>query len=428
MNKKLDSIFNSFVKWSAPWYGAYAILGAVTAALIPVLLPLLIMSSSGNIADVGWIMGCYNLGLLSSPLWGSLADKKHMHRSIFFSGFVVLIIGMTLLPFCRSLIAFIIIAMLIGAGTAAIATVASLFIVEFFPQSEWSNRIGWLQSYNGAGQALGLFLAAFFSGNKMFNTGMWFGAALLLPAVLIGHLGLPVKKAKEHKERIIHALDIRKIARFGKTEFLGGGFLRHSHHLNLAALKKLGKLLPTDFGYFILSWFISSFGVAAFFAYFPILMKSAYFVSPGLTSLIYAIAGGIGIALYTGSTKLSNRFGVKKVFRYGIMFRLTGFLLLLIMIYTPSSITPLIACVGFTFIVLAWPVISVSGTTLTAELTPVSEGEAMGLYNASSAIATVIGTFAGGPLVNIIGYSAISILGSAGLILALLFTSKIKQI
>ncbi len=426
MNKKLDSIFNSFVKWSAPWYGAYAILGAVTAALIPVLLPLMILSISGNIAYVGWVMGCYNLGLLSSPLSGSLADKKHMHRSIFFGGFIILIIGMSLLPLCRSVFAFILTAFVIGAGTAAVATVASLFIVEFSPQSEWSSRIGWLQSYNGAGQTLGLFLAAFFSGNNLFNTGMWFGAALLVPAVLIGHFGLPVKKAQGHKERIIHTIDIRRIAKFGKTEFLGGGLLRHSHHLNLAALKNIGKLLSTNFGYFILSWFIASFGVAAFFAYFPIVMKSAFLVPPGLTSLIYAIAGGIGIALYTASTKLSDRFGVKKIFRYGILLRLTGFLLMLIMIYTRISLTPFIACIGFTFIVLAWPVISVTGTTLTAELTTVSEGEAMGLYNASSAIATVLGTFAGAPLVNIIGYSAISILGSAGLIIALLFTIKIK--
>ncbi len=425
--KNLTNFLNSFIKWSAPWYGAYAILGAVTAALIPVLLPLMIMSISGNIAYVGWVMGCYNLGLLSSPLWGSLADKKHVHRSIFFGGFTALIIGMTLLPLCRSFFDFIIIALIIGAGTAAVATVATLFVVEFNPQPEWSPRIGWLQSFNGTGQTLGLFFAAFFSGNNLFNTGMWFGAALLIPAVLIGHLGLPVKKAEGHKEKIIHIIDIRRIAKFGKSEFLGGGLLRHSHHLNLAALKSVGKLISTDFGYFIFSWSIESFAVAAFFANFPIVMKSAYMVEPGLTSLIYAIAGAIGIVLFTGTTRLSSRFGVKKVFRYGIIVRLTGFLLLLIMIYVRTSISPLIASAGFILIVLAWPIISVTSTTLTAELTPISEGEAMGLYNASGAVATVVGTFLGGPLVNIIGYSAIPMIGSAGLIIALIFTSKIKK-
>lgn len=148
---------------------------------------------------------------------------------------------------------------------------------------------------------------------------------------------------------------------------------------------------------------------------------------PGLTSLIYAVTGGIGIALYTGSTKLSSILGVNKVFRLGIILRLIGFVLLLILIYTKLAITPVIACAAFSFIVLAWPVISVTGTTLTAELTPVSEGEAMGLFNAAGAVATVAGTFAGGPLINLIGYSAISILGASGLIFSLLITLKIKK-
>ncbi len=426
MNKVLKNFFNSIREWTAPWYGAYAILGVVSAALIPVLFPLMIISVSNNIADVGWVMGCYNLGLLTSPLWGSLTDKKHLHRLLFFGGFVVLIAGLVLLPFGHSLLAWLVIAFVLGAGTASVATVATLFIVEFNPQNEWSSRIGWLQSYNGAGQTLGLLLSAYFSGNGIFNLGMWLGAALLIPAVLIGHLGLPVKRAEGKKGRLIHFIDIRKVAKFGKVELLGGGVIRHSHRLNLAALKSLEKLLPTDFGYFILSWFISSFGVAAFFAYFPIVMKSAYNVMPGLTSLIYAITGGIGIALYTGSTKLSSRLGVNKVFRLGIALRLIGFVLLLVLIYAKFNLAPVMACIAFAFIVLAWPIISVTGTTLTAELTPVSEGEAMGLFNASGAVATVAGTFAGGPLVNLMGYSAVSILGAAGLIFTLLLTAKIK--
>ena len=41
--------------------------------------------------------------------------------------------------------------LLAGAGTSAVATMASLFIVEFDPQNEWEPRLGWLQTFNGGG-------------------------------------------------------------------------------------------------------------------------------------------------------------------------------------------------------------------------------------------------------------------------------------
>lgn len=422
------NLFSSIRNWTSPWYIAYAILGAVSAALIPVLLPLMVTASTHNLADVAWVMGMYNAGLLTSPFWGNLTDKKHKHRILFFGGFVILAIGLAILPIARSLLAFIAVSLLLGAGTASVATVATLFIVEFNPEKEWSSRIGWLQSFNGAGQTVGLIIAAVFSTKGLFNTGIWIGAAVIIPAIAIGHLGLPVKKTQTGIRSMIKNIDIRKLAKFGRIEFMGGGLLKHSHHLNLSAIRNFKDIITSAFGFFLLSWFISSFGVAAFFAYFPLAMKSSYLVSPGITSLIYAVAGGIGIALYTGSTKLSEHIGVSTVYKWGILLRLAGFMLLLLLIFIKLPGMPLIASLAFAAIILAWPLLSVTGTTLTAELTNVSEGEAMGLYNASGAVATVLGTFIGGPLVSSFGFGAIPILGVAGLGLSLLLTSRIHPV
>ena len=419
------NLFSSIRKWTSPWYAAYAILGLVSAAIIPVLLPLMVTATSHNLSYVAWVMGIYNLGLLTSPLWGNLTDKKHKHRFLFFGGFVLLLAGLIVLPFAKRLLSWLIISFLLGTGTASVATVSTLFVVEFNPQNEWSSRIGWLQSFNGAGQTIGLLIAAVFSSSGLFNYGIWIGALFLLPAILLGHLGLPVKKSQTGIQHLIKDLDFRNLAKFGKIELIGGGLLRHSHHLNLSALRNIKKLLTTSFGLFILSWFISSFGVAAFFAYFPLAMKTAYLVPPGLTSLLYAAAGGIGIALYTGSTRLSENYGVVRIYKWGTFLRLLGFGALLFLIFLKLSIMPLIASLAFVLIILSWPILSVTGTTITAELTPVSEGEAMGLYNASGAVATVLGTFTGGPLIGIIGFGAIPILGVAGLGISLLLTLKI---
>ena len=416
MSKQISEIRKSV----SVWYGSYAILGVVTAALVPVLLPLMIKALSQNLTYVGWVMGIYNCGLLTSPLWGNWADKKHIHRSIFFSGFIILLVGLVIMPFSKFLLEWLGIAFIIGTGTAAVATVASLFVVEFNPQSEWASRIGWLQSFNGFGQTIGLLLAAVFSNQGDFSTGLWTGAALLIPAIFIGHFGLPVKKAAGIERHHLHHLNYHEMAKFVRVEFLGGGVLRHSHHLNLSGIRSVAKLFNSTFGYFIISWFISSLGIAAFFAYFPLAMKTAYNVAPGVTSLVYAVAGGISMVLYSGSTKLSNRFGVAVVYRWGIMLRLVGFIVLLLLIFLHIPERSLIASAAFAIIILAWPILSVTGTTLTADITPVSEGEAMGLFNSSGAIGTVIGTLLGGLLVQYLGYAAFSLMGVGGLIISLI--------
>ena len=424
-----SGIFSKFLasirKWTSPWYMAYAILGAVSAALVPVLIPLMVTASTHSLADVAWVMGIYNLGLLTSPLWGNLTDKRHKHRVLFFGGFLLLMAGLIVLPLAKTIFAWLVISFLLGTGTAAVATVSTLFVVEFNPENEWPSRIGWLQSFNGAGQTIGLVVAAVFSSKGLFSVGIWIGAALLIPAIILGHLGLPVKKTQTGIRGMIKRMDFRKLAKFGRVELTGGGLLKHSHHLNLSGFRNFRKILSTSFGLFILSWFISSFGVAAFFAYFPLAMKSAYLVAPGITSLIYAVAGGIGIALYTGSTNLSDHFGVSTVYKWGILLRLTGFFLMLLLIFVKIPAMPVIASLAFSVIILAWPLLSVTGTTLTAELAEVSEGEAMGLYNASGAIATVLGTFIGGPLVSIMGFGAIPMLGVTGLGFSLILTSRI---
>jgi fucose permease len=67
---------------------------------------------------------------------------------------------------------------LIGVGAGAAGTVATLLIVNFAARSEWEPRIGWLQSFNGAGQLLGLLLGgAFAHGQSMI--GFLVGGALI---------------------------------------------------------------------------------------------------------------------------------------------------------------------------------------------------------------------------------------------------------
>ncbi|MDD5004249.1 MAG: MFS transporter, partial [Acidithiobacillus sp.] len=341
-----------------------------------------------------------------------------LHRPIFFGGFLVLLMALAAMPFLPGILPWSGLSLLAGAGTSAVATMASLFIVEFDPQNEWEPRLGWLQTFNGGGQVGGLLLAGIFVSN--FKVGLICSALALIPAIWLGARGLPAGAKSydwtvEIGNHMRRDLDWRFLANFGHPELLGGDLLRFSHHLSLQGARRFGDMLHTRFGRFLFSWFAVAFGVAAFFAYFPVAMQKAYNVAPALTSSVYALTAAIALVLYSVGGQLSGRFGAGRVYRWSLVLRFLGFGLLLLVFFLPIS-RALIALAGFVLIIIAWPLQSISGTSLTARLTPFSQGEAMGLFNASGAVATVMGTFLGGPLVQFIGYPSLSAIALVGIL------------
>lgn len=418
-------------RYVSPWYLAYLLLGMVTAGMVPVLLPLMMEAVSHHLAVVGYVMGGYNLGLLTSPLWGMLAERRRLYRAIFFGGFLAGGLGIAAMPEISGITAWFPVAFAIGVGAAAATTVASLFIVDFAPQAEWEPRIGWLQSFNGAGQVVGLFIAGAFS-NSLFAQGLWMAALLMVSGLLVGGVGLPV--ARRHSvvhfpsspHRLLH-IDVRGLAAFPRANLLGGGILRHSHYLSFAAVRALPGLAGSAFGRFLLSWFSLSLGVAAFFAFFPLMMRQSYGVDPSFTSIVYAAGAGVGVVLFVLSSRWSLRYGAGRVYLGGLLLRVLGFGLLFVLFFLPVEDKGIVGSVGFVLIVLAWPVLSVSGTELAARLTPMSQGTAMGLFNASGAFATVIGVFAGSPLVHHLGYGVIPFVALLGLAAAGLLALTLRH-
>jgi MFS family permease len=197
-----------------------------------------------------------------------------------------------------------------------------------------------------------------------------------------------------------------------------GGLLHQSPHLQWAAIQGLPKAIRTPFGRFLLAWSVYNFGVAAFFAYYPLIMREVYGISPAITASAYAIAAGIGIFLFVGASRMAIRYGSRAVFQIGLALRLIGFGLLGFAMVAMSPGAIFVALFGFVLVMLAWPVLSVSGTALAARLTPVGEGAAIGLLGASGALATVAGIFASGPLVHAFGYGTVLPLAIAGLAVA----------
>jgi MFS family permease len=90
-------------------------------------------------------------------------------------------------------------AYLIGFGTGASNTVANLFVVEFSPRSEWSQRISWLQTLNASGSVLGMAAAGLLEP----LVGMAVAALLAMPAIAIGGVGLPVPAGPFHFPHVL---------------------------------------------------------------------------------------------------------------------------------------------------------------------------------------------------------------------------------
>ena len=408
-------------RYIRPWYVAYLLLGIVTAGMLPVLLPLIVEARTHRLATVAYVLGAYNFGLLTSPLSGILAERTKAYRTLFLGSFLVTAAGIVGVLLLRELPLWLVSAFALGAGSGGAATLATFFVVDFAPRAEWEARIGWLQSFNATGQVAGLMLAAAFSTGDG-TVALWLCVAIVLLAIVVGGIGLPLSKsaapASADSQHLHHHLNVRFLAVFPKLSFPSGVDL-HFYHLILPGLRELHRTMGTAFGRFLLSWFVLALAVAAFFSYFPLMLSESYNIGARATALIYAVISAAGIVLYVLTGRLTARYGAGRVYSCALTLRLVGFGLLLVPFLMSATNRSLFGVAGFSLIVLAWPLLSVSGTDLGARLTPFSEGAAVGLLNAALALATAVGIVVSGPLVAHWGYESIPATALAGLAAAL---------
>jgi predicted MFS family arabinose efflux permease len=156
-------------------------------------------------------------------------------------------------------------------------------------------------------------------------------------------------------------------------------------------------------------------------------MQHVFGIAPWLSSAAFALAAGLGLALYSPAGTWSDQRGAAWVLRGALGVRLLAFLAMLALGLTHLGGQTWLALLAFTFVVLAWSFISVSGTALTAHLSTIGEGEGMGIFNAVTAVAGVMGAALGGWLAGRWGYSAALILAVVGVALGVLLTFTGEQ-
>jgi MFS family permease len=168
-------------------------------------------------------------------------------------------------------------------------------------------------------------------------------------------------------------------------------------------------------------------GSSAFFAFYPVLMQEVFGVAVWLSSSAFALAVGLRLLLYASAGHWSEAYGPARVLRAALGMRLLAFLTILSLgCVSVQSQSSLAVMMGVPLIVLPWSMLSVSSTALTAHLSPVGEGTGIGMLNATSAIAGMLGAMVGGWLAAHWGYHAVLGLAVAGLAGSLALAWRIR--
>ena len=384
--------------WIEPWFLAYACLGVVQGGMLPLLLPL----SAGGSAHAGTIVGVMNLAGLTAPFWGHLADRRRLHRQILLAGMLAALVALVLMPEPLSLPLKAALAAILGLGFAAANTVANMFIVELRPPEEWDARIGALQAFSGLGQVVGLLLAGFIGGRYALAYGV--AAALVAAAVPMAWLTLRGIQVPVPRDA---ATAHPPVGAEGWTS----SPQRLFHILTWNGLRTLLREIEMPFARLMIVWFVAFVAISAVLTMFPLALVREFGVATGLPATTYAFAAAASLAMYPLAASIAKQRGARPVLQAGFVGR-TIAIAILAGAFLSGTAGVLLALAGFIVLVLAWPLLGVSGTALAAQLAPGEKGEALGLFNASSSLAGAVGAFIGGWAMEMVGYGTVCLVGA----------------
>lgn len=417
---KLPSLrLPSLSRYSQFWYLGYASQGIVVFGTGAILMPI-VVNASGNSAKVGAVMAFFYIGQLLSPLMGTISDRTGLHRLVYLSGYVLLAIGLFFFPFVHSVGFWMALAFIQGVGSGASNTVAAMFVVEYHPKPEWDPRIGWLQTFYGIGQCLGLVLVAYLQARP--EAGLVISAALMVAGMALGARNLPAPHTHRRPAQVEFE---RRSHRPPRSVY---SMLNVYEQTALNILNRELREWISPFGLYIAGWFLVMLATWLMGVLFPLLMKEAFSISYRSSSLYYAAGAAVGIFAYEPSGTLGEKIGDGWVVTIGTLLTVVSLTGLSIFAYVNTGYNPWLVPMVYILIPIAWSPLIVGGTAWTAQLATFEEGEALGYFNAASAVSSVIAAFAAGYLAHRFSYRMILVAAAissfAGLLLFIPLLAK----
>lgn len=395
-----------------PWFGPFALVNGAGVGLSPILLP--VVAARYGVGHVGLVMGAFNLGALAAPVVGSLADRSRAYRMLAVAAAAVTALALVLFPWAGPAVQ-VLLGLGEGAGFAAALTVANLLIVERRPETEWNSRLGWLETTLSVGQAGALFLAAWLSG---LSTRSALLAAAIVPAAAIPLALMLIPRVRTAALRPARAG--HQLASNGQVGEWGPASPSRVHHIHQRRRPLAGvrALLGGGFGWMLAAWIPSYAGAAVVFSLYPVLFRHAFGVATTSSALAFAVIVLVSLPLYVLSGRVSQRHGPAPVIAGALALRVV-LLGALAAFAAASHVVAVLPLAAFAGIMFAWSFLSVASPGLTAELKPGEEGDAQGLLNASTGLAGLLGSAAGGLIAGSWGYPAALAAGAGAVAIGL---------
>ena len=166
------------------------------------------------------------------------------------------------------------------------------------------------------------------------------------------------------------------------------------------------------FGLYILGWFFVMLATWLIGVLFPLLMKEAFGISYKMSSIYYAVGAAIGIFAYAPSGSLGKKIGDGWVVMIGTLMTLVSLVPLSFFAYVHTGLNVWLIPIFYVLIPIGWSPLIVGGNAWTAVLATFEEGEALGFFNASTAIASVLAAFLGGLIAHHFGYGMIVVVAA----------------
>jgi MFS family permease len=411
------------------WFAPFALVNGAAVGLVPILLP--VVSVKYGVGHVGLVMGAFNLGAFAAPMTGALADRFKAYRAFAIACAALSAVSLWLFPLAGSAVQLLL-ALANGAGFAGAVTIANLLIVERRRKAEWNSRLGWLETVLGVGQGAALLLASWLStlsADKALLVGAFVPAAAIpLAAVLVpdgsarppqpevpAQPAVPAQPSIERVERTQY-----RLAHAGLVGEWGPASPSRAHNLRRRRpFAGFRTVLGGGFGWMLAAWAPAYAGTAIVFSLYPVLFSRSFGVAPQTSALAFAVIVFVSLPLFILAGRVAQRRGPAIAMTGGMGARviLLGLLAGLAAAGHVPRILPLAAFAGILF---AWSFLSVASPALTGQLVPNAEGDAQGMLNATSGIAGLIGSVAGGEVASAWGYPAALAAGAAAVAVGLL--------
>jgi hypothetical protein len=296
----------------------------------------------------------------------------------------------------------------------AAGTIGGMFVVEGHPKPEWNERISWFRLAYGVGQVVGLVIAAFTATRLL--AGWWITAVVIVLGVGIGRVGVPgLRPAPCAAERLAPESSARPIG--------GISWALHAFHRPRAV--DLRAVVRTPYGLFLLTWLLTMVGVQTFFDVVPLVMRDAFAVKPSVTSILFMIGAAIGVGVYPTAAKLADRSGAGRVMALGMIISIVSFGAMALASWLDPSWKAAVGAVGLVSAATAYSFEVVGATMLTARLTPISQGSAMGLLNSAIAAGAIVGAIVPSFVAEAFGYDSLPLMAAAVLACALVLGSRL---